>query len=111
MAPRVVADAVPLLSWWSERRWGYLARGKKKKRHMKDPSTSSPDVHFSVLIFYCFQIVLVTMAGSADAQVGKVGSQAACAVGRAEGGEGHSVLGVQRGGQWRRELDVGQIRK
>lgn len=78
---------------------------------MRDLSTSSPDVHFSVLIFYCFQIVLVTMAGSADAQVGKVGSQAACAVGRAEGGEGHSVLGVQRGGQWRRELDVGQIRK
>lgn len=51
------------------------------------------------------------MAGSADAQVGEVGGQAARAVGCAEGGEGHGVLGVQWSGQWRRELDVGQIRQ
>lgn len=53
----------------------------------------------------------VTVAGSADAEVGEVGSQAARAVRRAEQGEGHGVVGVQRGGQRRRELDVGQIRK
>lgn len=51
------------------------------------------------------------MAGSADAQVGEVGGQAASAVGRAEGGEGHGVIRVQGGGQWRGELNVGQIRK
>lgn len=51
------------------------------------------------------------MAGSADAEVGEVGGQAARAVGRAEQGEGHGVVGVQRGGQRRRELDVGQIGK
>lgn len=78
---------------------------------MKATSTSSSDVLLSVLKFYCFERVVITMAGSADAQVGEVGSQAACAVGRAEGREGHSVIRVQRGGQWRRELDVGQIRK
>lgn len=69
-----------------------------------------PHVHLCVLIFY-FQILAFTMTGNADAQVGEVGSQAACAIGRAEGGEGHSVLWVQRGGQRRGELDVGQIRK
>lgn len=51
------------------------------------------------------------MAGSADAQVGEVGGQAARAGGGAEGGEGHGVLGVQRGGQWGGELDVGQVRQ
>lgn len=54
---------------------------------------------------------LLTVAGSADAQVGEVGGEAACAVGGAEGGEGHGVIWVQRGGQGRRELDVGQVRK
>lgn len=53
---------------------------------------------------------IITMAGSTDAQVGEVSGQAARAVGRAEGGEGHGVLGVQRSGEGRRELDVGQIR-
>ena len=57
------------------------------------------------------ELTAVTVTGRTDAQVGEVGGQAARAVGRAEGGEGHSVLGVQRSGQWRRELDVGQIRK
>lgn len=47
------------------------------------------------------------MAGHTDAQVGEVGSQTACAVRWAEGGEGHGVLRVQWGGQWRRELNVG----
>lgn len=65
--------------------------------------------HPHLITFYCCEVI--TMAGSADAQVGEVGGQAARAVGRAEGREGHSVLRVQRGGQWRRELDVGQIRK
>lgn len=53
----------------------------------------------------------ITVAGSADAEVGEVGGQAARAVGRAEQGEGHGVVGVQRGGQRRRKLDVGQIGK
>lgn len=53
----------------------------------------------------------VTVAGSTDAEVGEVGGQAARAVGRAEQGEGHGVVGVQRGGQRRRELDVGQVGK
>lgn len=64
----------------------------------------------SVLILR-LNTVGVTMAGSADAQVGEVGGQATRAIGRAEGGEGHSVLGVQRGGQRWRELDVGQVRQ
>lgn len=67
--------------------------------------------HPHLIQFYCFEIAVITMAGSTDAQVGEVGGQAACAVRRAEGREDHSVLRVQRGGQWRRELDVGQIRK
>lgn len=53
----------------------------------------------------------VTVAGSADAEVGEVGGQAARAVGRAEQREGHGVVRVKRGGQWRRELDVGQVGK
>lgn len=67
----------------------------------------SLDVHLVFLLSNS----IITMAGSADAQVGEVGGQATCAVGRAEGGEGHGVLGVQRSREWRRELDVGQIRK
>lgn len=51
------------------------------------------------------------MAGSTDTQVGKVGGQAARAVGGAERREGHGVLRVQRGGQRRRKLDVGQVRQ
>ncbi len=66
---------------------------------------------FKVLQIYCFQIVVTTMAGSTDSQVGEVSGQAARAVGRAERGEGHGVLWVQWGGQRRRELYVGQIRK
>lgn len=53
----------------------------------------------------------ITVASSTDAKVGEVGGQAARAVGWAKRGEGHSVLRVQRGGQWRRKLDVGQIRE
>lgn len=63
-------------------------------------------------MFVCFLNVffsVITMAGHTDAQVGEVGSQTACAVRGAEGGEGDGVLGVQWGGQWRRELDVGQV--
>ena len=53
----------------------------------------------------------VTVASHTDAQVGEVGSQTACAVRGAEGREGHAVIRVQRGGEWRRELDVGQVRE
>lgn len=81
-----------------------------KRTHERSPACS-PNVHLAVLQFYCVQIVVITVAGSADAQVGEVGGQAARAVGRAEGREGHGVLGVQWGGQRRRELDVCQIRK
>jgi hypothetical protein len=49
------------------------------------------------------------VAGGADAQVGVVGGQAARAAGGAQGGEGDAVVGVQRGGQRRGELDVGEV--
>lgn len=77
---------------------------EKQKRHMKA-------LQLDARLVLVLSNSIITMAGSADAQVGEVGGQATRAVGRAEGGEGHSVLGVQRSGEWRRELDVGQIRK
>lgn len=49
------------------------------------------------------------MAGSADAQVGEVGAQIACAAGGAGGWEGNGVIWVQRSGQGRGELDVGEV--
>lgn len=49
------------------------------------------------------------MAGSADAQVGEVGTQIACAAGSAGGREGHGVIRIQRSGQRRGELDVGEV--
>ena len=38
-----------------------------------------------------------------------VGAQAAGAAGGAQGGEGDAVVGVQRGGERRGELDVGEV--
>lgn len=89
--------------WWE--------RKKKKQRHVK--AFHHPHlVYMSVcLYFMVFKFWLFTVAGNADAEVGEVGSQAACAIGWAEGGEGHCVLWVQWGGQRRGELDVGQIRE
>lgn len=49
------------------------------------------------------------MAGSTDAQVGEIGAQIACATGGAGGREGHGVIWVKRCGQWRGELDVGEV--
>lgn len=49
-----------------------------------------------------------TLSGGAEAQVGEVGSEVPGAVGAAQGREG-GLLGVQRGGQRGREVDVGQV--
>lgn len=49
------------------------------------------------------------MAGDADAQVGEVGAQIARAAGCAGGRKGHGVIRVQRSGQRRWELDVGEV--
>lgn len=56
-------------------------------------------------------MLLITMAGSTDAQVGEVRGETTRAVGCAKGGEGHDVLWVQWGREWWRELDVSQIRQ
>lgn len=54
-------------------------------------------------------MLIITVAGGAYTQVGEVGGEAARAVGCAEGGEGHGVLGVQRGRKRWGELNVSQI--